>query len=62
MILPTDEEEVDGSVGEALDDWQSRMDDRRWSWHAFRAPFTWQRFVDWWVARRWVIPRDHTRR
>lgn len=36
---------------------------RSWSddgyWAAFvRAPFTWQRFTNWWIARRWIIPRD----
>ena len=46
-------------------DWDealSRMDDRVWSFVAFRAPFTWQRFLNWWVARRYVMPRDVRRR
>lgn len=25
---------------------------------ALKRPFSWQGFTNWWVSRRWVIPRD----
>lgn len=36
---------------------QSRWDDGFWA-RQCRLPFTWQRFTDWWAARRYVMPRD----
>ena len=43
-----------------LDDSAARADDAFWArvvrrWHG------WQAVTDWWVARRWVKPRDITR-
>ena len=35
----------------------ARMDDSWWAWYTAQ-PFTWPRFWNWWVARRWLIPRD----
>lgn len=35
----------------------ARRDDAFWAAYV-RRPFTWQRYLNWWVARRWVIPRD----
>lgn len=36
---------------------QSRWDDGFWARHV-RLPFTWQRYINWWAARRYVMPRD----
>jgi hypothetical protein len=41
----------------ALDDSRARQDDAWWARHV-RLPYTPQRFISWWVARRWIIPRD----
>lgn len=38
------------------------MDDIYWARQAWGKPFTWQRFTDWWAARRYVVPRDVRRR
>jgi hypothetical protein len=35
----------------------SRSDDLFWSRFVTRS-FTWPRFLEWWVHRRWVQPRD----
>lgn len=48
-----------------MDDWDemlSRFDDRVWSHFVFVSPFSWQLFLNWWVARRYVQPRDPSRR
>lgn len=37
-------------------------DDGFWSYIAFAAPFSWQWFLNWWIARRFVVPRDVRRR
>ncbi len=42
---------------EALDDSRARQDDAWWARY-IRLPYTPQRFTNWWVARRWIIPRD----
>lgn len=44
---------VDGAIAE--------RDDRYWAYYA-RQRFTWQHFIDWWAARRWVQPRDVRKR
>jgi hypothetical protein len=41
----------------SLDESRSRLDDGWWA-HYVRLPYTPQRFINWWVARRWIIPRD----
>lgn len=38
------------------------MDDAFWSYVALKAPFSWQWYLNWWVARRYVQPRDPRRR
>lgn len=42
---------------EALDDSRARQDDAWWARYT-RLPYSPQRFLNWWIARRWVIPRD----
>ena len=32
-------------------------DDAYW-WRFVHRPFSWSRFLTWWIARRWVVPRD----
>lgn len=49
--------EDDSDVQAALDDSTSRHDDAYWA-RFVAAPFTWRRYSEWWVARRWVVPRD----
>ncbi len=44
-------------VQAALDEQVARCDDAFWLAYT-RLPFTWQRFLNWWAARRWVVPRD----
>lgn len=39
---------------------QARWDDAYWL-RVANGPFSWQRFLNWWVARRWVRPRDITK-
>lgn len=41
----------------ALADSRARQDDAWWARYV-RLPYTPQRFTNWWVARRWIIPRD----
>ena len=43
--------------GAALDDHIARMDDAYWA-RFVRQPFSWNRFTIWWVARRWIRPRN----
>jgi hypothetical protein len=45
------------TFAEALREDRARRDDAYWNLFV-RQPFTWQRFLNWWVARRWVRPRD----
>lgn len=52
--------EDDGEVD--FDESLARQDDVYWAWAALRARFTWQLFLNWWVARRYVAPRDVRRR
>jgi len=46
------------------DDQLAKLDDSIWSRMVFgRAyPFTWRMFLMWWVARRWIEPRDVRKR
>lgn len=39
-----------------------RMDDLYWARRVWQEPFSWALFYHWWVARRWLIPRDVRRR
>lgn len=45
----------------ALDDSTARNDDAFWARFVARIA-TPHRFLTWWVARRWLIPRDIRRR
>ena len=45
----------------SADDNLARLDDAYWSSQVRATPFTWQAFTDWWIARRWIIPRDITK-
>ncbi len=49
------------ALEEGIDDATSRFDDLDWSYYVTR-PFTWSRFMNWWVVRRWIEPRDVRRR
>lgn len=53
VISAEDGEGVEAS----LDDSRARQDDAWWA-RFVRGPFAWSRFMQWWVARRWVVPRD----
>jgi len=53
VIFPEEDEDVE----RLLDDFVARKDDAYWA-RFVRQRFSWQRFIRWWVARRWVIPRD----
>ena len=53
--------EEDWEVEESLDDSVARLDDAFWAKFVYRG-FTWQRFIDWWIARRWIVPRDIRKR
>lgn len=49
--------EFDEDFAPAVEDFSARSADAHWSWYV-RQPFSWQRYVNWWVSRRWLIPRD----
>ena len=55
IILPLTSEV--GELQQELDAAQAMYDDRAWSFQIMQ-PFGWQRFLNWWVARRYVKPRD----
>ena len=59
VFLVIDSETED--LGEAIADATARWHDRVWGRYVMK-PFTWQRFTNWWVARRWIMPRDVRRR
>jgi len=52
IALPDDDEEI----GPALDDAVARLWDAHWL-AACRGPFSWMLFTEWWIARRWLLPR-----
>ena len=45
---------------ESIDEVRGRLDDAYWARY-MRRPFSWPRFYTWWIARRWVIPRNRSR-
>jgi hypothetical protein len=47
------EEELAAGMASAV----ARMDDAFWA-ARIRRPFTWQGYLDWFVSRRWLMPRD----
>ena len=53
VIFPDQE----GDVPAMLMSFGARMDDARWAW-SVGLPFSWPQFYAWWVARRWIVPRD----
>ena len=55
VIAVVTDDITEGSLEEDV----ARWDDTFWSAYT-RRPFSWQRFMTWWVARRWVIPRGKT--
>lgn len=60
VILPRAREEFDSRL-----DWErstADWDDLKWAWFVFKGRFAWQRFLNWWVARRYVSPRDLRKR
>ncbi len=59
VVLPEwAEDDVPIDFDESLALW----DDGFWHRVAWWPHFTWQWFLNWWVARRYVQPRDVTRR
>lgn len=44
-----------------IEDQTAEMDDAYWRVFVVKT-FTWLRFWNWWVARRWVEPRDIRKR
>lgn len=42
----------------ALAESTARVDDARWLHFALGPWRGWQAFLNWWIARRWVMPRD----
>lgn len=56
-IGPTYEEEIP----EQVDAWLTHREDLYWA-RFILGPFHWQRFQTWWIARRWVQPRDIRKR
>lgn len=54
--MPEDEP-VAGSVADV----QARVDDVLWTRFVLLHPFSWMAFIEWWLARRWVEPRDARR-
>lgn len=49
--------ELDGDIVKWIERSQATMDDIYWT-RRCRDPFTWQGFLNWWVARRWILPYD----
>ena len=52
VLLVEEPEEIQMAMEENV----ARWDDAYWA-SRLRLPFTWPRFLEWWVARRWVAPR-----
>lgn len=57
-IYPEREEDFARELGDSV----ARRDDAYWSFVSHRRRFSWPAFYRWWVARRWVMPRDVTKR
>ena len=49
--------DIEADFMAALADSQARQQDAYWARYV-RGPYSPQRFINWWVARRWIIPRD----
>lgn len=48
---------LDGVEPRDYDDAAAQPDDIYWAWFVYQ-PFTWARFLEWWIARRWIVPRE----
>lgn len=48
-------------VEQALEDDVARMDDAFWARFAKRLWVSPQGFLNWWISRRWLRPRDVTK-
>jgi hypothetical protein len=59
-VIPTDEEAAWGTELH-WDQMLERWDDGMWS-RVVRQPFSWRWYTLWWIARRWIVPRDVRRR
>jgi hypothetical protein len=57
VIFPERDEDVQPEI----DDLDSRLEDAVWAGR-LRLPFTWQRWLNWFVCRRWLLPRDVRKR
>ena len=53
---------VSPDIGVAWDEYTARVDDTYWAWATRYRTFTWMEFTHWWVARRWLTPRDVRKR
>jgi hypothetical protein len=53
--------ETEHELTPSLERWRSGLDDASWAERMRTQPFSWALFIRWWVARRWVEPRDPTR-
>jgi hypothetical protein len=53
VVTPEDDDELGPLVDAAV----ARLWDAYWAKYVM-APFTWQRYLGWWIARRWIVPRD----
>jgi hypothetical protein len=53
VLFPDFDEEIPFTMAEV----QERLGDIFWLAES-RRPFTWNRFLRWWIYRRWLAPRD----
>lgn len=59
MLIDTDDQD---EMEKAVYETESRYEDAYWNRVAWRRPFSWSVFAAWWVARRWIVPRDVRKR
>lgn len=50
--------ETNDDVVTILEDYQTHADDAWWAVEIRHWPFSWGRYRHWWIARRWLVPRD----
>jgi hypothetical protein len=53
VIFPDSEEDIPKQVEE----YATRVDSARWGYAVRTRPFSWAWYREWWIARRWVLPR-----
>jgi hypothetical protein len=57
FAITSEDADLDGAISDSI----ARQDDA--FWHRFvRDRFTWRRFTHWWIARRFIVPRDIRKR